>query len=114
VNGRPGGDRIGIAMALLWLVAALLVNEWYMDRLARAHGAQFVMAPIVLDDHRHRQILESFARSHGIAFVDTRELSRDLAGPNFLPHDGHFSPAGAETMAQLVARHLEGAAGRVR
>jgi len=58
--------------------------------------------------------LESFARSHEMAFVDIRELSRDLAGPNFLPHDGHFSPAGAETMAQLVARYLEDAAGRVR
>ena len=38
MNGRPGGDRIGIATALLWLLAALLVNEWTMARgLSLAH-----------------------------------------------------------------------------
>jgi hypothetical protein len=105
-----GEEQDGESLGWRYTKKAIL----YMDRLARAHGAQFVMAPIVLGDHRQREILESFARSHGIALVDTRELSRDLAGPNFLPHDGHFSPAGAETMAQLVAGHLEEAARRVR
>jgi len=39
VSGRARGDRIGIAMALLWLLAVLLVNIERLDGLTAGVSA---------------------------------------------------------------------------
>jgi hypothetical protein len=74
----------------------------YMKHLSDKAGARFVMAPYARG--RQVEILAAIAARHGIALVDTSAL---FAGPSFLPNDGHFTPHGARTMADLIAAELE-------
>jgi hypothetical protein len=73
-----------------------------MKHLSDKAGARFVMAPYA--QGRHVEILGAIAARHGIDLVDTAPL---YAGPSFLPNDGHFTPHGARTMADLIAAELE-------
>ena len=78
----------------------------YMKYVSERAGARLVMAPASGDDG-HRTILEAIARRYGIDLVDTRSLmASSNPTPSFLPRDGHFSPAGARLLAELIARHL--------
>ena len=74
----------------------------YMKFVAERGGARLLEAPVV--NGRQLDILRDVADRHGIAIVDTAAL---FSGPSFLPHDGHLSPHGARTLADLIAAHLE-------
>ena len=78
----------------------------YMDRVARAHHARFIIIPITPDRKHHFSILKRFAAEEGISFVDSSSIDRRDASL-FLPGDGHFSENGARTMATLVAKALD-------
>jgi hypothetical protein len=103
---RPRKDRVDLAQAnadprsLGWRYTEHALA--YMKDLSDKAGATFIMAPHA--QGRHAEILRSIAARHGIAFVDTARL---YAGPSFLPNDGHFTPHGARTMAELIAAELE-------
>jgi hypothetical protein len=74
----------------------------YMKYLADGAGARLVMAPFT--QGRQLEILRDIAARHAIELVDTAPL---FVGPSRLPNDGHFSPYGAQLMADLIAAHLE-------
>jgi hypothetical protein len=74
----------------------------YMKRVSEAAGARFLMAPVA--EGRHLEIIREIARRHAIDLVDTTPL---YAGSSFLPNDGHLSPQGARTMAELTAAYLD-------
>jgi hypothetical protein len=81
----------------------------YMDRLARAHQARFIIVPITPDRRHHFSILKRFASEASIGFVDSSSIDR--RDPSlFLPGDGHFNAKGARLMAILVAQFLDQAA----
>jgi hypothetical protein len=69
-----------------------------MKHLSDTAGARFVMAPVT--EGRQLEILRSIAARLGIDMVDTSAL---YTGPSFLPNDGHLSPHGARTLAELIA-----------
>ncbi|MGH7343049.1 MAG: hypothetical protein ACREKH_21395, partial [Candidatus Rokuibacteriota bacterium] len=73
----------------------------YMKHLSDRAGARLVMVPLARD--RQLEILRSIAARHAIDLVDTSAL---YAGPSFLPNDGHFTPHGARTMADLIAADI--------
>jgi hypothetical protein len=73
----------------------------YMKYLTDRAGARFVMAPVT--EGRQLEILRSIAGRYAIDLVDTRAL---YAGPSFLPNDGHLSPHGARTLADLIAAEI--------
>ena len=73
----------------------------YMKHLADKSGSRFVMAPMA--NGRQLEILRGIAARHAIDLVDPAPL---YAGPSFLPNDGHFTPHGARTMADLIAAEL--------
>lgn len=77
----------------------------YMDHIAQAHHAQFVIVPITPNNKDHRRILQNFAREHKISFVDTEAIDKSNESL-FLPRDGHFSEKGAKTLARLAVEHL--------
>jgi hypothetical protein len=74
----------------------------YMKHLSDKAGARLMMAPVT--QGRQLEILRSIAARHAIALVDTASL---YAGPSFLPNDGHFTPHGARTMADLIAAEID-------
>jgi hypothetical protein len=74
----------------------------YMKHLADKGGARFLMAPYTTG--RQLEILRSIAARYAIDLVDTAPL---YAGPSFLPNDGHFTPHGAQTMADLIAAEID-------
>ena len=74
----------------------------YMKYLTDRAGARLVMAPFA--QGRQLEILRDVAARHGIEIVDTAAL---FTGPTTLPNDGHFTPYGAQAMADLIAAHLE-------
>jgi hypothetical protein len=76
----------------------------HMKHLTDRAGAGILMAPM-LPEGRQLEILRSIAVRHAIEIVDTSPL---YAGASFLPRDGHFTPDGARTMADLIAAHLAG------
>ena len=76
----------------------------YMQHVAARNGAQLVIAPITPTNTRHFEMLRATATEYGLPLVDTSALARDPA--NWLPGDGHFSPAGARRMAELVAARI--------
>lgn len=74
----------------------------YMKNIAAKHNAEFVIAPIA-DQHQY-EILQKIAREYDLPFVDTRPL---MSSPSsWLPRDGHLSPAGARTLAELVSDYI--------
>jgi hypothetical protein len=69
------------------------------------HGAAFVMIPLTFQSRHHHDILERFAREHGITLLDVRPvLEPDRSF--FLPGDGHFTGRGARALAERVAAFL--------
>jgi hypothetical protein len=69
------------------------------------HGAAFVMIPLTFQSRHHHDILERFAREHGITLLDVRPvLESDRSF--FLPGDGHFTGRGARALAERVAAFL--------
>ena len=74
----------------------------YMKWAAERGGARLLEAPVV--HGRQLEILRDIAARHGIAMIDTAALH---GGPSFLPNDGHLTPHGARTLADLIAAHLE-------
>jgi len=74
----------------------------YMKYLTDRAGARFVMAPFA--EGRQLEILRGIAARHGVEIVDTAALFR---GPTILPNDGHFTPYGAQVMADLIAARLD-------
>ena len=73
-----------------------------MKHRAEQAGARLLEAPVV--EGRQLQILRDITARHAIDLIDTAPL---LAGPSFLPNDGHLSPHGASVMADLIAAHIE-------
>ena len=73
----------------------------YMQYVAAKHHAEFVIASI--GDQRQFEILQRTALDYGVPFVDTRTLN----AASFLPRDGHLSPAGARTLAELAAEYVK-------
>jgi hypothetical protein len=76
----------------------------YMQYVAERHGARLLVVPITPTNPRHFQILRAIAAELSLPFLDTSALPRDPS--LWLPHDGHFSPAGARRMAEMVADQL--------
>jgi len=74
----------------------------HMKHRAATAGARFIMAPVARD--RQLEILRDIAARHAIEIIDPTPLWN---GPSFLPNDGHFTPHGARTMANLIAAALE-------
>jgi hypothetical protein len=74
----------------------------YMKRRSERAGARFLMAPVA--QGRQLEILRGIAARHGIDLVDPTPL---FAGASFLPNDGHFTPYGARTLAELTAASIE-------
>ena len=74
----------------------------YMKYLTHRAGARLVMAPFA--QGRQIEILRDIAARHRIEIIDTAALFK---GPTILPNDGHFTPYGAQVMADLIAAHLE-------
>jgi hypothetical protein len=100
-RSAPGGD-VGVdPTSLGWRYTDHAIA--YMAHVSRRRGARLVMVPVTTG--RQFDILRDIARRHGVDFVDTTEF---LAGPAFLPNDGHFSPAGARRLAETLARALGG------
>jgi hypothetical protein len=73
-----------------------------MKRRSERAGARLLMAPVA--QGRQLEILRGIAARHGIELVDPTPL---FAGPSFLPNDGHFTPHGARTLAELTAAAIE-------
>jgi hypothetical protein len=73
----------------------------YMKFVAERGGARLLEAPVV--HGRQLDILRDVAARNGIAMIDTAAL---FAAPSFLPNDGHLTPHGARTMADLIAAHV--------
>ena len=76
----------------------------YMQYVAAKHGAQLVIAPISPFSRRDHEILRRTAKAYGLPFLDTSSLTVADASL-WLPRDGHFSPAGARRMAELLAEY---------
>jgi hypothetical protein len=76
----------------------------YMQRLSERHGARLLIVPITPTNPRHFEILRGIAEEYHLPFLDTSALPRDAA--LWLPNDGHFSPAGARRVAEMVAAAL--------
>jgi lysophospholipase L1-like esterase len=74
----------------------------YMQYVAAKHGAQLVIAPISPFGGRDFEILRRTATAYGLPLVDTSSFTVADASL-WLPRDGHFSPAGARRMAELLA-----------
>jgi len=78
----------------------------YMADLAKGHGAQLIVVPIAPANNEHVDMLQRFAATEHIAFVDTGTLFS--SDPSlFLTGDGHFSEKGAKATAALVAERLK-------
>jgi hypothetical protein len=73
----------------------------YMKYRTDHAGARLVMAPFA--EGRQLEILQAIAARHRIEIIDTAPLFK---GPTILPNDGHFTPYGAQVMADLIAAHL--------
>jgi hypothetical protein len=82
----------------------------FMRRIARLHGAEFVVVPVPAANKRLTAILERFARGQGIPFVSTDIMDRDNPATRewYLAEDFHFSGLGAKTIAGLVAKYFDG------
>jgi hypothetical protein len=76
----------------------------YMQYVAAKHGAQLVIAPISPFGGRDHEILRRTAKAYGLPFLDTSAFTVADASL-WLPRDGHFSPAGARRMAELLAEY---------
>lgn len=74
----------------------------YMQYVAAKHGAELVIAPISPFSRRDHEILGTTAKAYGLPLLDTSSLTIADASL-WLPRDGHFSPAGARRMAELLA-----------
>jgi hypothetical protein len=74
----------------------------YMKHLTDRAGARLVMAPFA--EGRQLEILRDIAARHRIEIIDTRAL---FIGPTTLPNDNHFTPYGAQVMADLIVAHLD-------
>jgi len=77
----------------------------YMQDVSRRAGATLVVAPITPSRPAQRRILGKLAAELGLPFLDTSTLHKSDESL-WLPHDGHFSPAGARRLAQLEADFL--------
>lgn len=77
----------------------------YMQHVAERHGAELVVVPITPFSPRPREILRAVAADQGLPFLDTSALTIADASL-WLPGDGHFSPAGAERLAEILAAHV--------
>ena len=71
---------------------------------AEKHGARMLVVPLAPNTPRHVEILRSIAADLDLPFLDTSALPADAS--LWLPGDGHFSPAGARRMAEMVAERL--------
>jgi len=79
----------------------------YMQYVSERHGARLLVVPITPTKPRHFEILRGIAEEHHLPFLDTSALPSDPT--LWLANDGHFSPAGARRMAELVAGALASA-----
>jgi hypothetical protein len=86
-----------------------------MQNLASRNGIDLVNVFIPTGGFRdeeplYRRILESFCREHGIRFYDLGDgFARAPIRHSrmILPHDGHFSDAGSDVVADLLAAYVE-------
>jgi lysophospholipase L1-like esterase len=76
----------------------------YMQHVSEKHGARLVVVPLAPRTPRHIDIVRQIAADLGLPFLDTSALAADDS--LWLPGDGHFSPAGARRMAEMVAERL--------
>jgi hypothetical protein len=76
----------------------------YMKYVSAQHGARMLVVPITPTDARHLEIVRGIAAALDLPFLDTSALPRDPS--LWLPGDGHFSPAGARRVAEMVAEGL--------
>ena len=80
----------------------------YMNAVAKSHHAKFVIAPIIIRNKHHYDILKKFAAQHHLLFIeDARVYEWGWNSDHFLPQDGHFTAIGAEAMAKVVADFLK-------
>ena len=77
----------------------------YMQYVCERHGARLLVVPIAPTNPRHLEIVRAIAADLSLPFVDTSALAGDPS--MWLPRDGHFSPAGARRMAEMVAERLK-------
>ena len=80
----------------------------FMKHVAQREGATLLVVPITYESPHHARLMRAIARDLDLPFLDGAGLVPDPA--NWLPRDGHFSPTGAQRMADMVAAHLRGAA----
>ena len=76
----------------------------YMRYVSEKHGARMLVVPLSPRAPRHVEILRAIAADLSLPFLDTSALAADDS--LWLPGDGHFSPAGARRMAEMVAERL--------
>ena len=97
--GAAGGDE---SDSLGWRYTRKAIA--YMQYVSKRHGAQLLVVPITPTRPPDLEILRAIAADLDLPFLDTSAMARDPS--LWLPHDGHFSPAGARRMAEMVAAQL--------
>src|SRR4030095_4727529 len=103
--------RLGVGPALAAPAEDENSLEWrytkkaiaYMQYVAAKHGAELVIAPISPFSRRDHEIWGTTAKAYGLPLLGTSSLTIADASLWLLPRDGHFSPAGARRMAELLA-----------
>jgi hypothetical protein len=98
-------DHIPLILATYpqpWQVAA---NATPDETIRKQYGIG--MNTVYLND-RPFQLLEAFARNHGIPFVNATPEFRNATDPAdlYLTHDFHFSPRGNDLYAQVLEERL--------
>ena len=100
--GAAAGTAADEARSLGWQYTRKAIA--YMQHVSDKHGARLLVVPLAPRTPRHVEILRAIAADLDLPFLDTSALPADEA--LWLPGDGHFSPAGARRMAEMVAERL--------
>ena len=100
--GAAAGTAADESRSLGWQYTRRAIA--YMQHVADKHGARMLVVPLAPRTPRHVEILRSIAADLDLPFLDTSALPADES--LWLPGDGHFSPAGARRMAEMVAERL--------
>jgi len=100
--GAAAGTAADEARSLGWQYTRKAIA--YMQHVSDKHGARLLVVPLAPRTPRHVEILRAIAADLDLPFLDTSALSADET--LWLPGDGHFSPAGARRMAEMVAERL--------
>jgi hypothetical protein len=103
-SAAPSGDEGTDPRSLGWRYTRHAIA--YMRYEAARNGATLVIAPIIKEQPRVREILEATATEQGIAILDTSRLS-PADTSLWLPRDGHLSPAGVRLLARIETKYLK-------